>query len=576
MAVRYQFSPRAGHAESRDREDQGSRSGTVVLRVDDYYLVQKEDADGTPLQDEWGHPVVEARGVWGTSLCSGERILVRLSTLEEEQAAGWGRQISPRRRSIEMLRGTLQDEQGRVMDPSSLPEEQRPVWRCDQARVLTDESGRPRASVRNDQPGESGQYTQMYCSWVTPYPPYVTNRGELFWPQEHMEADRFSTVNMNLAADTKPSYYRLFTEIMRQCAMEGTMSYAKAAAQAARTIVDAWSEQCRSEKQARFGSLSVTTWAPEEGMRFDLTDRDGSGRARLEAWLSDPHFEAIVRNSGTDTPFTVPSPVAPDCILRFLNDKEEVCGAYRVRAWEFLSLPSWARRHQRGRDCAFWESPQGRAHFVMEELVRGLSRDFVRAHDVVAVDILPGRRYKAGMSLMNPELLNLRTDPAVIRARLRKMIYTGIVQSRSLQEDSRRSPRQNIGCAQAFVPRTHQGYVTGYFTLRDGAGYRNAVLLLPGEDHLVPSRVYAEELERERRLFNNLPALFAGEKAEEKTDERAGEQAGSWTTARAGTRSTRSDAQYHADPADPADSADSANRGYDSQAWDEDDLRPRP
>lgn len=177
------------------------------------------------------------------------------------------------------------------------------------------------------------------------------------------------------------------------------------------------------------------------------------------------------------------------------------------------------------------------------------------------------------MSLMNPELLNLRTDPAVIRARLRKMIYTGIVQSRSLQEDSRRSPRQNIGCAQAFVPRTHQGYVTGYFTLRDGAGYRNAVLLLPGEDHLVPSRVYAEELERERRLFNNLPALFAGEKAEEKTDERAGEQAGSWTTARAGTRSTRSDAQYHADPADPADSA---NRGYDSQAWDEDDLRPRP
>ena len=141
MAVRYQFSPRAGHAESRDREDQGSRSGTVVLRVDDYYLVQKEDADGTPLQDEWGHPVVEARGVWGTSLCSGERILVRLSTLEEEQAAGWGRQISPRRRSIEMLRGTLQDEQGRVMDPSSLPEEQRPVWRCDQARVLTDESG---------------------------------------------------------------------------------------------------------------------------------------------------------------------------------------------------------------------------------------------------------------------------------------------------------------------------------------------------------------------------------------------------------------------------------------------------
>lgn len=537
MAVRYQFSPRMRHTEGR-AEDQGTRSGTVVLRVDDYYLVQKQDADGLPLQDEQGRPVLEARGVWGTSLCSGERLLVRLSTQEEEQAEGWGRQISPRRRSIEVLRGTLQDEAGRVLDPSSLPEEQRPVWRCDQARVLTDEAGRPRASLRNDQPqeAESGVYSQMFCSWVTPYPPYVTSRGEHFWPQDHMECDRFSTVNMTLVADTKPNYYRLFMETLRTCAQEGVTSYAKAAAQAARTIVDTWVEQCQGEKQARFGSLSVTTWAPEEGLRFELGDRDGRGRERLEAWLGDPIFGPVVKNSGTESAFTVPGAVAPDCILRFLNDRDEVCGAYRVKAWEFMSLPSWAKRNQRGHDAAFWESPEGRAHFVIEELVRGLSPDFVRAHDITSVSILPGRRYNAGMSLMNPELVGQRTDPAVIRTRLRRMVYMGMVQSRNLQKD----PRQNIGCAQAFVPRTHQDYVTGYFTLRDGAGYRNAVLLLPGDDHLIPSRAYAEELERERRLFNNLPALFAGE------------QQGAWEDARSdvseGARAGRTDAQYHADP----------------------------
>ena len=495
MAIRYNFANR----EPRRERGSGDVPGTLCVRVDD--VLASTDRDGRQ----------EIAGFWATSMCSGEPVFVRLTSEEEEMEEN-NRQIPASRRSA----ATLVDLYPELARAALMPEAKRPLIRCDRASLITDQEGRPTASIRHAQGEDTILYTRMRASWVVPYVSYETRRGTTVFPQEHMEAQRLSTVNLALSRGRGGvDYYRAFTASLARAARLGMGSFARVASDAAWEIVQAWAqERGQGNEQARVGSLSFTTWHPEESFRFDLADTSGQGRQTLVDFLSHPSFAPVVL-AGSSGASATPSSVSPECVLRFLNRDNEVCGVYRVTAYELASLPSLGR--------GYANTPEGRADFVFREMVRGLDPAFVRANSVEFVDILPGLNYRADSSLVCPKAQPARgASSQAALCQLKNMVYLALIHTHSPLPER----RQNIGCAQGFMPRSAGDYVLGWYGLRDGISYRNACLLGQNARPLKPSLAYADELEREQECLANVslvPSLR--QKAQEQPQERQPGQA---------------------------------------------------
>lgn len=509
MAIRYNFAGRSpGHASAREKREAFDISGTLCVRVDD--VLASTDRDGKQ----------EITGFWCTSMCSGEPIFVRL-TSEEEELAENNRPIPASRRSAK----TLVDMYPELANASQMPEESRPVLRCDRARLITDQEGRPTASIRYAQGEDTVLYTRMRTSWMVPYVSYETRLGNRVFPQEHMEAQRLSTVNLALSRGrTGTDYHRIFTASLAKAARLGMGSFARAASDAAWEIVQAWAqERSQGNQEARVGALSFTTWHPEESFRLDLADTGGQGRQALADFLSHPDFAPRVL-AGSLGASGAPSPVSPECVLRFMNRDSEVCGVYRVTAYELSTLPALGRR----KDGGYGDTPEGRADFILEEMVRGLDPGFVRANGVEFVDILPGRNFRADSHLVCPKSQPARgvTSQAAL-CQLKNMVYLALIHTFSPLPER----RQNIGCAQAFMPRSAGDYALGWYSLRDGASYKNACLLAQDMGSLRPSAPYADEIEREQECLASIslvPNLRPGAGEREAAGERQEQWQSGW------------------------------------------------
>ncbi len=488
--------PRTDSPWYRDRVD---RPGTMLIRVDDIHWTPLFDGEGRQMTDGEGRPRRQARAVFATSLCSGEKLLMRLSTDREEELDGTLKSPGSRGKSIAELLERSRRTPGEI---AHLPEERRPVWRCDRSRPVRD--GRGGCCVLSRGGGETPEehLPQLRCAWITSCDPWVNRFGEEVNPVDHMEAARFSTVNVSLSAnrDGSPSYFTLYADAVREAARAGEESFSRACWQAAGTVTTVWREERARSPQARFGTLSATTWHPEESFRFPVEDAWQSGFLSLMDFLSDRRFESLPGAQG-DSP---PPAARPDCLLRFLDGRDEICGMIRVRAWDFLTLPEWARRNGLEGGQSYWESPEGRARYLCNEAAGAAGQGLLRERGAVQVDVLPGRCYSPAYDLIQPEAR--RCNPGAGYAQVRSMLWLGLSQTRCLGT----GPRQNIGCGQFFLQRTHQDQISALFSLRDGSSCRNAALLLPGSARLRPSEAYGEELEAERHRLTHLSECFAG------------------------------------------------------------------
>lgn len=484
MAIRYSFGSEQfyGRGQKQWQKRRTDFPGTMALRVDDLYMIEEPEG-------------VVPTAVWGTSLCSGERVFMRLAT-EDEEREDSGRSPASGRRSIEELCAACPS----IGRASELAPEYRPVLRCDRVRPCLTGSGEPALHVRYDDQ-EDKPWAAMRCSWITPYGPYTTRSGEQINPREHMETWRYSTVNLSLAGSRqdRASYYGMYADYLKRAAATGESRFARICAAVSEELVTAWEQEREHNPRARLGSMSLTTWYPEESFRFELEDRQHFGRRSLISWLSDESFALRVRDEAAGQ--FVPGSVTPECVLRFLDRQGEVCGVYRVRSHILASLPGWAARRNRTEEPGFWLTPQGRAAFLLKELVQGLDQDFVEQHGAESVDILPGRTYRMDMGLTAPETAPGRGIVSkAARFRLKNMVCLGLLHGHSPLGER----RQNLGCAQAFVPRTAGEYVLGWYSLRDGSPYHNACLLMPEGESLQPSAAYAEELKHEQNCLSNI------------------------------------------------------------------------
>lgn len=556
-------------ARKLERRREADRA-SLVLRLDGYYDVFVCDESGHPRIDpETGKRLTQTAGFWGTSLCSGEKVLMRFSSAEEMRADGLGRPAG--RRDLQAIRDAAPSMAG----AADLPEEKRPIVRCDSTRFVKNDDGRLKASVRFELNGDTTVHAQMRSAWMTPYPSFTLRSGEEIFPQEHMECDRFSTVNFSLHGrpDAGFNYYRLCEESMKRSFANGVTSYAKACSNASFELVNAWQLERERDPATRVGSLSVTTWHPDECLRFSLADAGAKGQKALEDLFSMERFQpqAYVDREGKSR---MARPKAmPELILRFLNARDEVCGVYRMRAGEIGFLDHLAQRigkkppESAGQDETFWKTPQGKACFIIDEMVKGLDRDFVDAAGVTQVDILPGCCRQVDPRLVQGQDTSGRETKASLY-QLRNLIYLGLSQGRA----PKGAMRQNVGCAQAFVPRTAGDRVTGWYTLRDGSSYHNACLLLADGRRLNPSEEYALELAREKEYLNNLSLYYEDE-----------QDAAAQATVRAGQEPVgANDASPAArDPlADLPDLPDYAGLPVDDLPWEvndeDDDAGPRP
>ena len=419
-----------------------------------------------------------------TSLCSGERFLVRLNTPEEEADGRAGRSISPRRKEVRELFETIFPDRGAVPDTYSLPEDKRPVFRLDRAQALLNPDGTAREVTDKN---SNERYTLLRCAWMSPYLPYTDREGLVTDPRDHMECSRFSTVSVSLSSSTKNgagNYYLLSTKAIEEAAESGESSFYKACARAASSVTRAFGEDLRSSPEARLGSFTLTTWYPEEHIYVPLDAGLQEAGDALYRYFSDPLFAPQDRDGRNAA-----RACAPECILRFLNDQGELCGSWRVRPWHICTREQQAYAPE--------DRSLQRTDLMLRHYIEGIDADYRAYNGVTAVDILPGRCFRVSQALLRPGNEGLS---AAASQQVRTLLYMALSQGRSLTGE----PRIGLGSCQAFVTRTSQEYVTSVSMLRDGAMERNTASLMPEGRRLEPSAACREELKEEAFNLRNL------------------------------------------------------------------------
>ncbi len=514
------------HLTLEEKREEAQKIGTMAVLLEAFCVQEtgakkpqpgEESAPGKAGREEETVQAVLAYGLRCTSLATGAKYLVRLNSEEEEKQDGRG--MPRRRRSIQDLFRevctNLPDSAAAALSGSGrqaevrMPEGERIILRLDRARAITAQDG----TAREYCPPEGGiPHTLLRCGWIALYQkplleagPSASGRGGAqgriddapFEPADHMECRRFSTVNAVLykksgpasacadgaafsqKEDEGPSYYQLMRQTLEEEAARGECNFYRAAAKAAQRVTAAWQAEKAAGREACIGTISVTTWHPEDHITLDLLDRSGRGRGALADFLSQPVFKSAKESTTESTP-AFSGAVSPECLLRFLNAKGEICGSWRIRPWNIISPPSSGTDGQDADSEAL-----RRAQYLIQEYIHGLDRTFVTQNRIAAVDILPGRCCRLSKRVLSPQEAVLK--PAQLQ-QMRTLLYLGLTQGYALTK----APRLNVGCSQLFVPRTQADYVTSCCTLRDGAGERNAALLLP-DGRLAPSAAYREQ-----------------------------------------------------------------------------------
>lgn len=449
-----------GGQRGRDRPQ-----GSLALRVDELI------SGPVPGGDAGVQRVV---ALVGTSLCSGRRFHV---TYDEAEAPVHDMTPLCRRLGVDLTAGT---------DYSGVPEEMRPVVRCDRVSVLG-------PLERPDGGGQGARpVTAVTTRWISAYAPWMRG-ADMIFPQNDLECHRFSTVNVGLFLprdSTDVNYAAIWNVTVEKAAREASPpAFASVCGRASRSVAEAWRRRLREGAPDCFGNVGVTVWHPEMGAAFAMDDPGGADA--LEYIMSHPAFSGFSSEEGR----VLSSPVQPDCVVRFLNDRNEVCSVFRVSARDFAGLHAMAWNLGLGGDEAFWHTPQGRARFIYDQVIRGADPRFVREEGVVAYDILPGHFHRVAPHVMRP--VGNALDRHVNE--MRNMLHFAFLQTRAPFGEERVS----LGCSQAFVPFTPAGFALCYAPLRDGAGDRNVFLLRDG-DLYEPSPGFRQAAEEERQLLDNL------------------------------------------------------------------------
>ena len=500
------------------------RHGYLVLRVERYELrpvldaqgrplrAPKKDAGGRPLLDGSGQPVLvdqqEAVGVYGTASCSGEKIYMRLSTDEEVKADGNPKGVSSNRHSVNVIRlgaaeGIERGRRGEMADPSRLAPEERPFWRCDKSRFVCDAKGEPLETPDG--------YKQMRCHWLTAYCNYRDKAGREVDMLSQISSDRYATVSVSLRdgrgdAPSSVNYYGIFADTVRACAQQPGKRFSDACWEAAGAITQAWMKAAGAGKAEHFGRLAVTAWNPDDAVRFAYgTGDEQASQKRLAAWLASPKFKDAWQTDNQGIERLRRSFCQPEILARLLNAEGEVCGAVRVRSWNFDKLARGLEAEGDAEGARALSEPGGRAAWILD-IGRRVTLD--SGEKVCGMDLLCGECSRASRVLENPNAFGSSggSHLGIMAMQTQRMIYHALSHSMPIQPGRR---RESIGCSQPFITRNREGIVNGFFLTRDACRYRSAVLLGPGGSSLACSAPYAEELMAEKRLRGDLAAACA-------------------------------------------------------------------
>lgn len=477
--------------ELEAKKAKAREQGTLAVRADGFCHEILSDAEREQAEST-GRP--RALAIRCTSLCSREHYIVRLNTAEEEAQGKAGRSISPRRREVQEIFKAAFPDRNAVPDPDALPDDAKPVFRLDRAQALTNPDGTAREVASRD---GAVRYTLLRCAWISPYLPYTDRAGVVTDPREHMECSHFSTVNVSLTANTRDgfsNYYQLCTSTIEEAAESGENNFFKACAKAATVVTNTWNKEMRSYPEAKLGNFSVTTWYPDEHIQIPLDGSMEEAGESLYRFFSDPLF-AVQYKDG----MSVPGACSPECLIRFLNNEGELCGAWLVRPWNICTKEQNAMPEE--------DRLLDRTTILLRDYVQNIDPSYREYKGIAAVDILPGRCFRASHMLVKSR--NPAADPANV-LQVRNLLFMALSQGRSLAKE----PRLNLGSCQAFVTRTNQEYVTSVSSLRDGAIERNTACLMPEGGRLAPSAEYREDLEGELFRLRNLEYLRQESSAE--------------------------------------------------------------
>ena len=178
---------------------------------------------GKPLRNPDGSertgPVGTISGFYGETLCSHEKVFMRLSTDQEERADGSATGVSPNRHDLSVMvyaatPGIRRGRYGELVDIESLPDAEKPVMFCQRVVPLRD--------PRSGGPVLAGDGSlKCRAGWFTVLGNFKNEEGAEVRQLDHMTADRVSSVSMVLDA----KWFAAVRESLRESCAAGIQSY---------------------------------------------------------------------------------------------------------------------------------------------------------------------------------------------------------------------------------------------------------------------------------------------------------------------------------------------------------------
>ena len=421
---------------------------------------------GKPLRNPDGSvrtgPVGTISGFYGETLCSHEKVFMRLSTDQEERADGSATGVSPNRHDLSVMvyaatPGIRRGRYGELVDIESLPDAEKPVMFCQRVVPLRD--------PRSGGPVLAGDGSlKCRAGWFTVLGNFKNEEGAEVRQLDHMTADRVSSVNMVLDA----KWFAAVRESLRESCAAGIQSYGKAASLAARDVMEKFTGEAAKTAEtdgsqpSSLGRLSVTSWYPERHIRVLNGEGKEEARRTLEAWLADPKFQKRLVQGPDGMPTERDSPVAPDMIVRLLNEKGEAAGAVRLSSWLLNRVAEAEGQNDPGAAMARLATPAGRAEWSMDIL----SKVSVTSGEKLAgFDVLTGESCRVSRSFTQPGAFGTGYGGRRVLHQTGELLYRALLHTHSPFPGQE---RQEITGGQYLVTRNQDDIVTGFHRLHDG------------------------------------------------------------------------------------------------------------
>lgn len=465
---------------------------------------------GRPLRNADGSvrtgPVGAITGFYGETLCSHEKVFMRLSTDQEERADGSPSGVSPNRHDLSVMvyaasPGIRRGRNGELVDIESLPDAEKPVMFCQRVVPLRD--------PKTDGPlrAEDGSL-KLRAGWFTVIGNFRNEAGTEFRQLDHMTAGRVSSVSMVLDG----RWFGALRDSLKESAASGVQSYARAASLAAGAVMEKFTQEVTSAApgadgaQPSLGRLSVTAWYPERRVRVLNGEGKEEAQKALAAWLGDPKFQKRLVQGADGMPSERDSPVSPDMIVRLLNDKGEAAGAVHLDDWTLGRVAAAEARLADDAPAALarLSSPEGRAGWIMDILKKV---SVSSGETLCGFDVLTGEKCRVSRSFTQPGAFGASgAGERRVLYQTREMLYRAILHTHSPFPGEE---RQNVTGGQYLVTRNQDDIVTGFHRLQDGRT-SVPVTLMTESGQLTPSPAFREELDRENSALHSLSSALQG------------------------------------------------------------------